>query len=326
MNKSKALLKIYFEEKTKRCALPKDFKEMKEIVMKSFNNISEPFDIYYMDEEKEFILIENQFDFENALMFIKENNSALKITVRMPGDKYDRSIAIKYLDSSLVNSINLSKISIDKKRADEILIDTTMNLNCERCGRKFSNRNSHLKHTRICARVFGSKRKPFDSRRQRIKEIQMLKDEKNMIENMNSKLENDMEALKSAMGKWKKSCKKLHKNMKIGKPFKDLFIDLNSKQCDNCRRNFNEKSYNKHIRSCNKLMTKRKPFDSKKQRINSLEQAVMLRRSDMMNKAKELFSNDEDKKSKCKKSQRWRKLSERFRTIMRISKLLYKSK
>ena len=112
--------------------------------------------------------------------------------------------------------------------------------------------------------------------------------------------------------------------MKCGRPFRELFIDLTVKQCGNCKRNFNEKSYTKHVRNCYKLMTKRRPFDSVKQRITSLEQAVLLRKQDMLNKAREFLCDDEDKGDK--KNSRWKRLSDRFRTIMRISKLLYKAK
>ena len=323
------LLKIYFDEKTKRFSLPRDFQELKDVAKKSFssNNLMEPFDIYYMDEEKDLILIENQLDYENACLFLKHNNSnTLKLSLKSNNnEKYDAKLAIKYLE----NSINLSKISLSRSQFNKIeeQKDPLKNYACDQCQRKFLEKSSQQKHMRVCSRVFGSKRQPFDSKKQRFNHEQ-LRDQNLKLNNMSDKLFNQLENLKLAMNKWRKSCKRLQNNLKLkGRPFRDLFVELDAQQCNNCRRKFSEKSFRKHSENCQKLMSKRNPFNSKNQRIVNSEHEILLRKQEEMEKNKKIFLYQEkDDNERHSIRPRWKRLSDRFRVIMRISRLLYNSR
>jgi hypothetical protein len=318
---SHLLLKIYFDEKTKRFSLPKNFQELRDVAMKSFssNNLMDPFEIYYMDEERDLILIENQFDYENACLFIKHNNSnTLKVSIKsLCNDKYDPRLAVKYLE----NSLSLSKLS----RRDEGSELMSMNYTCERCSRKFVEKNSQQKHSQICSSVFGSKREPFDSKKQRHNEESMT-EQKDNDENINDVVYLHLEKLRLSINKWRKSCKRLQKNMNKGREFRDMYIDVESKECRNCKRHFAKTSIVKHSENCHRIMNKREPFDSRRQRMMCTEQETLLHKNEEMEKNKKHFLWKEDNTDNYKIRPRWKRLSDRFRVIMRISRLLYNSR
>lgn len=308
--KQSSLLKIYYEDKTKRCELPQSFSELKEICMKNFPNMF-IFDIFYMDEDKDFILIENDFDYDNALLYLKHNDlSTLKVSLRPPSSCLDSKVMLKCLDNS---SINASKVSNNKEqdlykiKLDDwqFLTENTL-LSCEKCARRFDNRLSHAKHTKVCSKVFGQRRIPFDSRKQRTKEIMILQ----------NKVSIGLGKLERALNKWKERniTANKNKNKSEGRSFKDLFVEVDKKQCINCKREFNEASYLKHANNCFRLTRRRIPFDSKKQRIRESEQEALQKKGEKLNKLLGIEKNNK----------KWKKMSDRFRKIMRISRLLFK--
>jgi hypothetical protein len=249
------------------------------------------------------------------------------------------------LDNSTYNSINLSKMSMkgnenvmpkndllrSSLKLEELnFLMENCQMKCERCSRKFDNKVSHMKHSKNCHKVFGSKRAPFESKKQRMD--WMMMNNMNMeqlygkdkelcakIENMNARINGGIEKLKKVMGKWKRACTKLNSKLTCnrGRSFKELYVEINKKECENCHREFNDISYLKHAPHCMKLTNKRKPFDSRKQRIVNLEHAVFIRR-------REILSQNDMGMSKISMNKRWKKMSERFRTIMRISRLLHR--
>jgi len=151
--------------------------------------------------------------------------------------------------------------------------------------------------------------------------IEQMETKLNIFERLNT----DMGRLQRAVDKWRRIStvtvnkkKNLAKN--VGRPFNELFVAINTRECLDCKRSFNEIAYCKHAKNCRKIfMNKRKQFDSKKQRILNLEHAVFLRRQELLQKKKEMMNMPVDK------NRRWKKMSERFRTVMRISRLLLKA-
>ena len=257
------ILKVFYEDKIKRCQMPVDFEKMKEAIAKSFSsNIFFGMiknDIYYMDDENDQILMENEYDFENAKLFLQQNNlKTLKITL-----KPNTTQETKH------SPLNLSRASINKSINFSFLKESCQNpyFKCEKCYRIFSRKETHAKHTKICEKIFSCKRKPFDSKKQR--SVKFI-------------LSNDS-LIKPAVGT------KIYGNTD--------FSSINIKVAKKAK----------------KVLNKRKPFDSKKQRFITSEHFQKKKKSQVINK--------ELGKITAKK---WKKLSERFRTIMRISKMLYK--
>lgn len=341
IKENKFLLKIYFEEKTKRSFLPLDYTSLIDVCLKSFPILIRPdnFELYYNDEDNDQILLESQFDYENACHYIKNNNKnilTLKITIKLKNKHEDKS-QIKFLEnSSIANSIinyklyedkNFEKIhkenySFNKSKQDEDEYIDLHNFACDYCGRKFSHQNAQLKHSKVCKKVFGTKRIPFDSKCQRNSIGEYDYKKKDNLENLNEKIIQELDNLKFALSKWRKSCSNfLNKKKEDKKLLRDIFIDFSLKECPHCKRNFGKGSYPKHVNYCQAVLRKRKPFDSRKQRIITLEQAAFLRKRDNLEKNKNLL-NQYDEKLYDKKP-RWRRLSDRFRIIMKISKLLY---
>jgi hypothetical protein len=322
---STQLLKLYFDEKTKRCSLPLDFESLKEMSIKSFQSLEElSFELFYMDDENDMIQIENEFDYKNSTEYLKQSkNNTLKVIIRVNDQKFDPIVAIKFLENSNMGQINLSEMvkqEIVQNEINKLLEEQESSpiFMCESCGRKFCKINSYEKHQSVCSKVFGSKRKPFNSKKQRL----MIEDHQEELEIMNSKITNQMTQLKEALNKWNVTCQKLENNFNYyGRPFKDLYVEADSNKCNYCSRNFNHASYKKHVKNCFRLYRKRKPFDSRKQRLISLEQAYLLKKQENMRN--NFLKFDMDQKDKDAKSRpRWKRLSERFRIIMRIAKLL----
>jgi len=271
------------------------------------------FDVYYLDDDKDLILIENQFDYENALLFLSQHNhTTLKITIKRQCEKLDHKNALKFLESSAIYSINKSKICINNEQQTESFFNK-----CDKCSRIFERRTSLAKHSKNC----GMKRAPFDSRKQRMRAIiEQMENKLNIFE----RLSKDIGKLQRAVEKWRKLSnvgmnKKKNQDKNKGKSFRELFVEINMKECISCKRSFNEIAYKKHFKVCQRILNRRKPFESKKQRIINLEHAVFMRRQDLLQKKKEMMSMPNEK------NRRWKKMSERFRTIMRISRLLMKS-
>jgi hypothetical protein len=333
---SNLLLKIYFDEKIKRCSLPANYRDLRSCIIKSFlnTNIPEMFEVYYLDEEKDLIHIENDYDFENALFFVKQNcHSSLKVTIKSPNEKLDYQNAIKFLDNSTMNSrITISKCKSESRYPDEPTSEDNIfdaQLNCNNCGRKFINYLSHSKHSRNCEKVFCKKRTPFDSKKQR----RILNDNPRdfnvrVFKIEKEDLKSEFRKMAEAFRRWKNATittktRNIQTNTYKKEPFVDLILNYECKTCTTCNRNFNTNSLQKHSANCLKITNKRKPYDSKKHRILNLEHAVLLRRAEMMQLKKEIL---EGGMNKHKRIPKWKNQSRKFRTIMRISRLLNKAK
>jgi len=80
-------VKITYSNDTKRCVMPKDFKELVEVFHKSFKtdmNIDSYLNFKYTDDEGDQVLISNDFDYEQAVFFIEKSNiNTLKINVTL---------------------------------------------------------------------------------------------------------------------------------------------------------------------------------------------------------------------------------------------------
>jgi len=322
---STRLLKLYFDEKTKRCTLPVDFDSLKDISIRSFQCLEDMyFELFYMDDENDMIQIENDFDYKNATEYLNQcKSNTLKVIIRINDKKFDSIVAIKFLENSSIGQINLSQMGKQDLVQNEInnILEMQENsplLMCDSCGRKFMKPNSFEKHQSVCSKVFVGKRKPFNSKKQRM----IIEDHQYNVELIKSNINSQMNQLKQALKKWKITCQKLENNFNFyGRPYKELYVEVDFKKCEFCSRNFNKSSYKKHVRNCFRIYKKRKPFDSRKQRIISLEQADLLKKQDIM--SRNLLKFDMEYKDKDGKSRpRWKRSSERFRMIMRIAKLL----
>lgn len=79
-------IKINYNNTTKRSALPKSFTELIEVIKNSFGIVNQEetyFDIKYVDDEGDNILISNQFDYEQALEFSKKQQNTLKVFIAL---------------------------------------------------------------------------------------------------------------------------------------------------------------------------------------------------------------------------------------------------
>jgi len=333
LNTPSSLLKIHFEDKIKRTNLPGNFRELRNIIIKSFlnTNLPEMFEVYYMDDERDLIHIENDYDYENALMFVRQNcHLSLKVTIKSPGEKLDYKNAIEFLDNSAMNSrITVGSCKPFEIKQEQIVCDAQ--LNCLNCGRNFYNSLSHSKHSKVCEKVFKNKRIPFDSKKQRWIEENRQHERKEfnlkLIKLQKEQIKSEFKKFVEAFRRWKNCLKmniprnKLHNNAEKH-PEIQLLLNRECAKCQYCKRSFSDESIRIHSRNCFKIRNKRRPFDSKKQRIVNLEHAVLLRRQEIVQLKKEIIENQ----TKKEKRSRWKSLSQRWRTILRISRLLYKAK
>jgi len=110
MNQSKQL-KINFNNDIKRAALPTKFADLLAIITRCFNinTKSNNIEISYKDDEDDKVRISNQFDLEQAIIFLeKQNLNLLKIYVEIKND------------TSLIEDINvLNNLKSEKKDDNE---------------------------------------------------------------------------------------------------------------------------------------------------------------------------------------------------------------
>ena len=120
---------------------------------------------------------------------------------------------------------------------------------CNVCGRKF-NENAYVKHSKICKKVFASKRKPFDSKKKRIidgEHAELLK--------RATKTQNNKVIPKKKVPTWKKQSEELRSVAKIAKTGDTKMIIPSTASddyilCQFCSRKYNEQAYNKHLNFC----------------------------------------------------------------------------
>ena len=130
MNKK---VKITFSKKEFETTLPNNYNELKTICMKEFgltsDDLNKSYDITYIDEEGEFIIIENEDDFFQAIKYYNSYPSLklqFKIVERIDGNQtvtsfedqiksepifYKREIMINY-DEMINNSVINNTIQI----------------------------------------------------------------------------------------------------------------------------------------------------------------------------------------------------------------------
>lgn len=148
---------------------------------------------------------------------------------------------------------------------------------CPDCGRKF-NDIAFPKHTRVCKKVFGEKRKAFDVRKQRLEgeALQLLKKKEKEEKKKGKggtaaksaeetplgggggaapKWKNQSEALREAMKAVRETQKAIDKGLPPP-PVKASALDPGMIQCDNCGRRFNERAAERHIPLCKDIKAK----------------------------------------------------------------------
>lgn len=91
--------------------------------------------------------------------------------------------------------------------------------------------------------------------------------------------------------------------------------DPNLIECMHCGRRFKEDAIEKHEGICKKIFcTQRKKFDTKKKRILDSEHAMLLKRQE-----KGDLADKKLQQVKAQKNQKWKKMSEEFRSIIKAN-------
>lgn len=86
--------------------------------------------------------------------------------------------------------------------------------------------------------------------------------------------------------------------------------------CCHCDRKFKEEAIEKHEKICKKIFcTQRKKFDMKKKRVLDSEHAMILKRNEKQGNN----NNNALAKAKDAKKQKWKKMSEEFRAILKAN-------
>ena len=143
---------------------------------------------------------------------------------------------------------------------------------CQHCGRQFVF-TALEKHERICQKVFQSKRKTFNTQKQRINDSEQatLMKQGQIEEKKKEKL--GLNKYKSAIPKWKQQseefrqiCRVDNNNNNNNNKNNNNFVSLANKYsnykpsvisdsyipCKFCNRKYNEEAYNKHLNGCEK--------------------------------------------------------------------------
>jgi len=117
--------------------------------------------------------------------------------------------------------------------------------------------------------------------------------------------------LKESFQTWRNKIFTFNKKIEIKIPFLKIPStepiirhkpEPNIKNCPGCKRSFNPIPYIKHIKICSILNLKRKPFDSRRQRIINNEHALYIRKLELLKNAKKLTERDDNLKSRWKKT------------------------
>ena len=144
-------LKLITPLSIKRFELPETYKELRLLITTAFKQLPPYYSINYYDEDSDCITIESQTDYESAVSYAKR-------------------FGLRNLKVHVVEQHEF----IEPK--DKIVIDPNIichsfgcDMKCPLCQRKFEGKTSFIKHAKYCFRVFGMKREPFDSKKQRNK-------------------------------------------------------------------------------------------------------------------------------------------------------------
>jgi hypothetical protein len=169
----------------------------------------------------------------------------------------------------------------EEEEDDAGAIYTGPKIECSLCGRSFAEKPFQI-HSKICKKVFASKRKVFDMSKKRIEGIPELKEvlEKTRksankgLSKQNSKTASTMSlptANNSNASKWKEQSKQFRMAMKAARQFTSgsddadvaaggapavPYVDPSFIQCPNCERRFNEKAAERHIPLCKNIRAK----------------------------------------------------------------------
>jgi hypothetical protein len=147
-------LKIITSHSIKRFELPQTLQDLRLLITTSFKNLPTLYTVNYYDEEADCIGIETQQDYENAILFAK--NSGLK----------NLRIYINEQPYKPYQECYCEKFTIDPNKIYESFC---YKCKCPLCQRKFESKQSYIKHAKHCFSVFGMKREPFDSQKQRLR-------------------------------------------------------------------------------------------------------------------------------------------------------------
>ena len=131
---------------------------------------------------------------------------------------------------------------------------------CPICGRRF-NFEAFQKHSKICKKVFASKRKPFDSKKHRIidgEHAQLIKHQEFMNKKYKNKGMNININVKPKKKDWKleseqfRAVIKNNRNMSQGKTgvYIPSQVPSDYVHCQYCNRNYNQQAYHKHLNYC----------------------------------------------------------------------------
>ena len=102
-------IKVSYKNEIKRFELPKTFKELKEIISKSYS-LNKDFQITYLDDEQDCVIISNEFDLEQTVLFMeKQNCSLLRISIILI-DPNDLDLKINFSQGSSLNLTPSPKI------------------------------------------------------------------------------------------------------------------------------------------------------------------------------------------------------------------------
>jgi len=156
---------------------------------------------------------------------------------------------------------------------------------CSRCHRTFNN-DSYYKHIKVCFKVFQMRRLPYNSRRKRLTREQLL-----FSITHRDKLSNEQQQQQCCDKEktWK------HQSEEFRRRIKEL-RERNQKEDHSSRKEIRNKQ--KHEKK------KRYPFDSRIQRLKHLGDVKL-------------------QQDKCDKRQkRWKQLSQKFRAIVKLYKML----
>jgi hypothetical protein len=215
-NTDSCTLKIYYDTIAKRCNIPTCFRDLTLLVINSFPELDklENYNIIYKDDEGDSILLESEYDYQNALLFLYQSKlSILKIYLIK---KIDTSIVVETSLWDNFNNFDYDIINFNEK-------DTEKRVN--KANEIFLINQQIYIFVQIAIIIL--KRKFF--------ECFLL------------------------------NC--------------DILINNKRMMCPNCNRKFEEKSYNRHMTSCCNKFSKRSPFNSKKQRIISIEHFNLIKKN-----------------------------------------------
>jgi hypothetical protein len=144
-------LKIITPQSIKRFELLETYKDLQSLITTSFKQLPLQYSINYYDEDSDCITIESQIDYENAVSYAKQFGLRnLKLYI-VDHQEYIKSKEQIVIDPNIIT------------------YSFCCEMKCPLCKRKFETKISFIKHAKYCFRVFGMKREPFDSQKQRNK-------------------------------------------------------------------------------------------------------------------------------------------------------------